>query len=83
MVGRMDSLRIKLDDGRFALVRHNSDWSGDAFVKWEVRGRHDVESQEAVIPAKVLLALGFAAAHKSITGRLISALEQMAPEEPR
>lgn len=68
--------KIRLAGGREAWVIHHSDWSGDAYVKWQTPLG---EKGAALVPGEVLLALGHATAHKAITDRLISVLEQMAP----
>jgi hypothetical protein len=75
----MRTTKITLDDGTYALVNHNSDWSGPAIVRWT----EGDQPREATMPGVILQRLGYAAAHESIVRHLMSTLEQMPLEMPR
>ena len=57
-------------------LNHNSDFSGDCFVNYT---DDDGDRRTVRLPGEVLLALGLAAAHRSLTDKLIGFLEQLGP----
>lgn len=60
------------------VVNHNSDWSGEAKIRWHAKGtQRNYYGQEVEFPASLLLELGKRAAIEMVKDELISFLEQL------
>lgn len=59
-------------NGSEVIVHHNSDWSGEATVRWQPDGG---PMREAYLPAAFLVQLGEAVATEALKGALQSTLE--------
>jgi hypothetical protein len=75
----MHTKEIKLPNGTVAVVNYNSDWSGDATIRWTDNVSVDGYDRTAIVPATILKEC----AHEDAVLEIMTLLESVRAEPSR